>query len=235
MTTVDHPAALEPGEIIAETWHVYRAHWRYLVAVAALVFVPLGVVAQALRLLGWPGLVVSTALTLAAVFLVQGTLVYGVQALLERHRPPPSIGVTFRESRRWFAPLALASILAALTVMGGLLLLIVPGLVLLTWWVVLPPVVVIEGRPVVNSFRRARALVLGHGWPVFGVAVLTMVIQLAFSLALGLATTPLGSRGADFIGVAVGNTLSAPFVAVAWTLTYFALRGRARRTAPAAE
>lgn len=223
-----HPAALEPGEIIAQTWRVYRAHWRYLVAVAALVFVPLGIAVLALRLLGWPGLLVSTAMTLAAVFLVQGTLVYGVQALVEQRRRPPSIALTFRESRRWFAPLALASILAALSVVAGLLLLIVPGLVLLTWWVVLSPVVVIERRPVLNSFRRARALVLGRGWPVFGVAVLTMVIQLAFSLALGLATTPLGSQSADFIGVAVGNTLSAPFVAVAWTLTYFALKGSPR-------
>ncbi len=222
----DTPAAFEPGEIIARTWRVYRAHWRYLVAVAAIVFVPLGVAMLALRLLGWAGLLVSTALTLVAVFLVQGTLVYGVQALVDEHRRPPSIALTFRESRRWFAPLALASLLATLSVFAGLLLLIVPGLVLLTWWVVLSPVVVIERRPVLNSFHRARALVLGNGWPVFGVAVLTMVIQLAFSLALGLATTPLGSQSADFIGIAVGNTLSAPFVAVAWTLTYFALKGR---------
>ena len=64
----------------------------------------------------------------------------------------------------------------------------------------------------------------GSGWPVFGVALLTLLILLAFSLALGIALTPLGGAARGFLQAAIGNSLAAPFAAVAWTLTYFRLR-----------
>jgi len=54
--------------------------------------------------------------------------------------------------------------------------------------------------------------------------LITMAIQLAFSLTLGILTEPLGTLTADLVGVAVGNSLAAPLVAVAWTLTYIDLR-----------
>ena len=99
-----------------------------------------------------------------------------------------------------------------------------PGLVLLTWWLVLAPVIMLEGRGVLDCFGRSRELVRGSGWPVFGVAVLTLLVLLAFSLALGIALTPLGGAARGFLQAAVGNSLAAPFAAVAWTLTYFRLR-----------
>ena len=64
----------------------------------------------------------------------------------------------------------------------------------------------------------------GSGWPVFGVAVLTLLVLLAFSLALGIVLTPLGGVARGFLQAAIGQTLAAPFAAVAWTLTYFRLR-----------
>ena len=101
----------------------------------------------------------------------------------------------------------------------------VPGLVLLTWWLVVSPVIMLEHRPVLESFGRSRALVRGSAWPVFGVVVLTLVIILALSLVIALILLPLHSDSwRALIGQAVGNSLAAPFAAVAWTLTYFRLR-----------
>lgn len=214
---------LRPGAIVASTWAVYRANWRYLLAIAAAVFVPLGVIGLGLRYLGWPGIVAAVGLNLMAVFLVQGALVCGVQNLRDHTLHGTGVGPVLSDSRRWIIRLTVASVLAALSVFAGLVVLIIPGLVLVTWWVVLSPVVVIEERGIIASFRRSRALVLGHGWPVFGIAVLTMAIQLAFGLALGLATLPLGSVASDLFAGVVGNTLAAPFAAIAWTLTYFSL------------
>ena len=68
---------------------------------------------------------------------------------------------------------------------------------------------------------------------MFGVVVLTMLVLLAFSLALGLALTPLGGPARGFLQAAVGHTLAAPFAAVAWTLTYFRLRDLERFGGPA--
>jgi hypothetical protein len=223
---------IEPAEVIARTLRLYRDHLGLLLAIAAVAFVPLGIATPALGLLGWPGLAVATVANLAAMFLVQGAVVWTVQHLHHREggSEGPRMGEVLRASRLWFVPLAVASVLAAASVIAGLALLIIPGLILLTWWVALPAVVVLERPGLWASFRRAHELVAGHSWRVFAIAVMTMAIQLALSVALGVATAPLGAGVADLVGVAVGNTVAAPLVAVAWTLTYFDLR--ALRGAP---
>lgn len=225
---------LEAGAVVSATWRVYRDSWRYLLPIAAVVFVPIGIAGAGIARLGWPGLLAAACLDLMAVFLVQGAVVRGVQNLRDRTLPGTGVAPVFSDSRRWIGELTVVSILAALSVFAGLLLLIIPGLVLVTWWVVLSPVVVIERPGVIAAFRRSRALVLGRGWPVFGIAVLTMIIQLAFSLALGLAVMPLDSAPGDLVATIAGNILAAPFVAIAWTLTYFSLLAERRHGTTAA-
>ena len=215
---------MEPGEIMGRTWQLYRAHWRRLIAIAAIVFVPLGGIAAALALAGWPGVVAANVLSLAATFLVQGALVKAVEDLRDG-RADLGIAETFGHAGAQLVPLAAAGLLAAIGIFIGLLLLIVPGLVLWTWWLVVPAVIVLEHRPVLESFRRSRELVRGTAWPVFGVVVLTVLILVALGLAIAILLAPVDSdlwRG--FLGQAVADSLAAPFVAVAWTLTYFRLR-----------
>jgi hypothetical protein len=135
------------------------------------------------------------------------------------------IAETFGHAGALLLPLVAAGLLAAIGIFIGLLLLIVPGLVLWTWWLVVPAVIVLEHRPVLESFRRSRELVRGTAWPVFGVVVLTVLILIALGLAIAILLAPVDSdlwRG--FLGQAVADSLAAPFVAVAWTLTYFRLR-----------
>ena len=215
---------MEPGEVMRRTWEVYRANARRLIAIAAIVFVPLGGIAAALALAGWPGVVAANVLSLAATFLVQGALVKAVEDLRDG-RADLGIAETFGHAGAQLVPLAAAGLLAAIGIFVGLLLLIVPGLVLLTWWLVVPAVIVLEHRPVLESFRRSRELVRGTAWPVFGVVVLTVLILVALGLVIAIVLVPVDSdlwRG--FLGQAVADSLAAPFVAVAWTLTYFRLR-----------
>jgi hypothetical protein len=214
---------MDPGDILHQTWELYRAHLRHLVAIAAVVFVPLGVVSALLALLGWPGIVAANVLNLAAIFLVQGALVKAVEDVRDS-RQDLGIAETYGYAGQRLLPLAGAGILATIGIVLGLFLLIVPGLVLLTWWLVVSPVVMLEHRPVLESFGRSRALVRGSAWPAFGVVVLTVLVLLAFGLALGIVLLPLDDALRSFIQSAVGNSLSAPFAAVAWTLTYFRLR-----------
>jgi hypothetical protein len=215
---------MEPGDVLRRSWEVYRAHWRHLVTIAAVVLVPLGAVTAPLALLGWPGIVGANVLDLSALFLVNGALVRAVDDV-RLGRPDMSVAETFRQTGPRLVVLAVAGVLAAVAIFVGLLLLVVPGLVLLTWWFVLSPVVVLEGQGVLPAFGRSRALVRGHGWPVFGVAIVTLLVELVVSLTLGAAVLPLGSAVSSFVQTAVGNTLVSPFVAVAATLAYFELRG----------
>jgi uncharacterized membrane protein len=138
-----------------------------------------------------------------------------------------SLGETFQRVRSRIPAIAVASILAGLGIAVGLVLLIVPGLVLLTWWVLIIPVIVLEGKSAGEAFSRSRELVRGHGWSVFGVIVLTFLLLAAFSIVLSLVLTPVADWLRGFISNIVSGTLTAPFIAVVWTLLYHRLRGTA--------
>jgi len=185
---------MEPGDIMGRTWALYRAHPGYLIGIAAVVFVPLGVIGGALANLGWPGVLVANLLGLAAIFLVQGALVKAVEDVRDG-RVDLGIAGSFGHA-------------------GGRLL-----------WLVVSPVIMIEHRSVLESFGRSRQLVHGSGWPVFGVAVLTLLIIMLVGFVAALVLSPIDSDSwKTLIGQAVTNSLAAPFAAVAWTLTYFRLR-----------
>lgn len=224
---------MDPGDILRATWALYRAHWQHLVAIAAVIYVPLGAVSALLALGGWPGVLAANILSLAAIFLVQGALVKAVEDVRDG-RPDLSVSATLHHARGRLAVLAAAGLLAAIGILLGLALLILPGLVLLTWWLVLSPVIMLERCGVAHGFGRSRQLVRGNAWPVFGVALLTLLILLAFGLALGIALSPLGGAARGFLQAAIGNSLAAPFAAVAWTLTYFRLRDIEDRGPPVA-
>jgi hypothetical protein len=48
---------MRPGEILRDSWALYRTHARHLISIAAVVYLPLGVVATLLLTLGWPGVI----------------------------------------------------------------------------------------------------------------------------------------------------------------------------------
>ena len=215
---------MDPGDIIRRTWEVYRGHPRHLISIAAVVVVPLGVIAGLLANFGWPGVLVANLLGLAAIFFVQGALVKAVEDVRDG-RVDLGLAETFGYAGGRLWVLAGAGLLATVGICVGLALLIVPGLVLLTWWLVVSPVIMLEHRPILDTFGRSRALVRGEAWPVFGVLVLTLLIVLALGLVIALILAPLDSDSwRTLLGQAVGNSLAAPFAGVAWTLTYFRLR-----------
>lgn len=214
---------MDPGDILRRTWELYRSHARHLITLAAVVYVPLGVVTALMTLGGWPGVLVANILSVAGLFLVQGAVVRTVADVRDGRRDL-GVGETLGAAGRRLLPVAVAGVLATLGIIGGLLLLLVPGLILLTWWLVISPVIILESPDVAASFGRSRALVRGSAWPVFGVVVLTLLILLALGLMVGMALAPLGGSPRGFLVTAIGNSLAAPFAGVAWTLTYFRLR-----------
>jgi hypothetical protein len=228
---------MQPGEILREAWALYKAHWRHFLPLALLVFVVLSLISLVLSLLfGWFGAVLASVIGLIGVFWLQGALAEAV-ADVRDGRADLSISETLQRVRPRVASLLGAGVLAGLGVALGLLLLIVPGLVLLTWWSAIVPVIVLERVAAMESFGRSRELVRGYGWSVFGVIVLTVlvlllaVILLAIVFAIVLGWLPDGLRG--YVQSLAANTLTAPFLALAWTLMYFRLRDLKREPEPA--
>jgi len=203
---------------------MYKAHWRHLIPLAAVFYLLIALVSVLLTVaFGWVGALLSGLLSLVGVFWLQGALTEAV-ADLRDGRADLSIKQTFARVLPLLGTLFLAGLLAVLGIGLGLLLLIVPGLLLLTWWSVITPVIVLERKGVLESFGRSRELVRGHGWTVFGVIILTILILIGVGLLIGLALLWLPEEARSFVRDAVGGALTAPFTALAWTLMYFKLR-----------
>ena len=210
--------------VIGEGWQLYKAHWRHLLTFSFVVYVGVAIIGALLTLaLTWFGAILAAILSLIALFWLQAALVKAVDDVRDG-RADLSLGDTFEQAREQLSSVAVAAILAGLGIVVGLILLIVPGLVLLTWWAVIIPVVVLEKRSAGEAFSRSRELVRGHGWGVFGVIVLMVLLLIGFSLVLSLVLSPLTDWLQSFISQIVSGTLTAPFVAVVLTLLYFRLR-----------
>jgi hypothetical protein len=65
------------------------------------------------------------------------------------------------------------------------------------------------------------------------VIVLTILLFIAFRIVLGLVLIPFADWLQSFVTEIVTGTIATPFVAVAWTLLYYRLRG-AKEAAPVA-
>lgn len=223
---------MRTGDVMGEAWTAYKAHFSHLVPIAFVVYVLIALLTLLLViLLGVAGAFVGFFIGLAGVFWLQGALVVAIEDVRDG-RADLSIGETLSRVRPRLNTLTLAGILAALAIGIGLVLLIVPGLILWTWWLLIVPVIMLEGTGVTAAFGRSRELVRGHGWSVFGVLVLTILVLVAVDVAFGIVASSVDNVVVALVLDIVSQTLTAPFVALAWTLTYYRLRSLEQ---PAAE
>ena len=214
---------MQPGAVIREAWALYKAHWQHLLPIAFVVYVILGLISLVLTIaLGWVGALIGALIGIVGVFWLQATLVEAV-ADIRDGRADLTMGQTFSRAQEHIGRVAVAGILAGLAIAVGLLALIVPGLYLMTIWSVLIPVIVLERRAVMEAFGRSRELVSGNGWNVFGVIVLSFLLLIAAGIVLGIALFWLPGDFGEFVRSVVSNTITIPFVALAWTIMYFRL------------
>jgi hypothetical protein len=85
-----------------------------------------------------------------------------------------------------------------------------------------------------SALGRSNRLVSGTGWPDFGVVYTTTLLNAIATLALIPIFSFLPTFLAVWIGGVVAPCLVVPFVALAWTVTYFELRRREPAAAVAA-
>jgi hypothetical protein len=216
---------MQAGMIIGQAWDLYKRHWRHLIPVALAVYVLVALLTLLLTaLLGWVGALLGFLVSLAGVFWLQGALVLAVDEVRDG-RADLSIRETLNRVLPRLNTLTLAGLLAGLGIVIGFLLLIVPGLYLLTIWLLIVPAIMLEGHGVLSSFGRSRELVSGYGWSVFGVIVLTVAIMIAVGIGVSIVEEVLDNTLVTFLLDIATETATAPFLALAWTLTYFELRG----------
>lgn len=139
--------------------------------------------------------------------------------LAVERRTPVSLADCFSFGLSKFLPGLGLLILWILGVGIGWVLLLVPGLILITMWSASLPALVGEGRGVIESFGRSRALTKGHRWPIFGTLIVALIILYVPMLVFGGIV--LGSSAT----LLSGQTLSPMFylvsLAYGWVASMF--------------
>lgn len=214
---------MQAGTVIGKAWDMYKAHWRHLIPIAFVVYVLISLLILLLTSLGWLGAVLGFFVSIAGVFWLQGALVLAVDDVRDG-RADLSLSQTLDRVTPHLATLVAAGLLAGIAIAFGFILLIVPGLFLLTIWLLIVPAIMLENCGVSQSFGRSQDLVRGYGWSVFGVIVLTFLIFIGVGLVFGILESALDSAWLSFALNVVLQTITAPFLALAWTTTYYELR-----------
>lgn len=220
--------------VIGEAWGLYKAHWRHLLTISFVVYLAVALLSilLAVILVDWLAGLIAFVISIVAVFWTQGALVKAVDDVRDG-RPDLSLGETFQRVQPQLGAIIVAGILAGLGIGIGFLLFIVPGLLLLTWWAVIIPAIVLEQRSAGEAFSRSRELVRGNGWGVLGVIVLTILLLFAFLIVLTIVLAPFAEWLRSFLSNLISGTVTAPFIAVVYTLLYYRLRGAKETPEPA--
>jgi hypothetical protein len=220
------------GGVLSEAIELYRRFFTRFFLTAAAVFVVLNLFTAIVadvndggtNAVGAVWSLVSLVVVIVGSLWLQGALTATV-ADVRDGRADDDIETTFKRVRPSLGPLFVAGLLTGLGIALGFLALIVPGFILLTRWILVTPAVVLERRSATDAMRRSWHLVRGHGWKVFAVILITMLVS-AIGQSIAIAVFAfLPDFLQTWIGGLVANSLVAPFVALAWTVMYFRLRG----------
>jgi hypothetical protein len=215
---------MQIGDPISEGWDIYKRFWRHLIPIALVTYLVISLISLLLALAGGIiGALAAIVVTIAGVFLLQAAL---VEAVADVRDGRADLTLTETLSRVWprVGTVAVTAILAGIAIAIGFILFIAPGLYLITIWSVVVPAIVLEKRGVGEAFGRSRSLVKGYGWTVFGVVIVTFVINAIAAIVLGLVFHGLPTALGRYLGDVIANSLIAPFVAATWTSLYFRLK-----------
>jgi len=236
------PRPMGVGEILRAAFRLYQRHWRTLVAIAAVVVVPItllqyllgnqvrsqsqvtngAVVSTPSWAVGISGLVAAVAGVLMYLVLT-GAITRAVAA--EVAGQDPGLEQSYRFGFYRLGSVLLVSVLVGLATLAGLILLVIPGIYIGVRLAVSIEALVVEGRRGTGSMGRSWELVGGHWWHAFGTLV---VAGLLTGLVNTLITAPFGATSwvAQAVVAAVATTITLPYGALVGVVLYLDLRAR---------
>lgn len=214
------PGRLDTAAVFERIFAIYRRQAGVLLPAAAIVYL-VPSVAGLSRSFGAQVFALAAAL-IAAVW-YQGMVVQAVRDIQDGVRDL-SLGALFRSVSPVLAQLLWTAILVGIGFFLGFAVFIIPGLWVLTQWWVAAPVVVIESHSAPRALGRSRELVRGHGWQVFSVMVVTLLIVfLAYRTLIALAVAISDTTVTFVLANLVAGVLTAPIVALSSAVLYLEL------------
>lgn len=215
----------------AAIWRTYRGWASSILLLAAIVFVPLGLLNALTFDVELDSLDVTNGIKLAALALAVGAVTLtgllgevffsGAIAVSLTHPhgedPPPLREIARRLN---YGRLIAVDLLFVAIVAVGLLLGLVPGILAFVWLGLAGPVVELEDRSATGALRRSVALVRGNFWLVF--LVLAPIELVGDAIGGGLAALVHDLFGHTFLATWLAESLAdaalSPVFAVAAVL-----------------
>src|SRR5512132_3940199 len=241
------PRPMGIGEILSTALQLYRRHWRTLLAIAAVVVVPLtllqyllgdlvrtqgetirnGVVETSTWAVGIAGLLAALA-GLLMYLVLTGAITRAVAA--EVAGEDPSVEQSYRFGFHRLGSVLLVSVLVGLATIAGFILFIIPGIWIGVRLAVSVEALVVEGRRGTQAMGRSWELVGGHWWHAFGALV---VAGLLTGLVNAVITTPFNNTSwfVQAIAAAVATVITMPYSVLVGVLLYLDLRARTENLA----
>jgi hypothetical protein len=235
------PRPLGIGEILSTAFQLYRRHWRTLLAIAAVVVVPLTLLQY---LLGdWVrtrGEVTSLQEVSTATWAVGAAGLAGLAGLLmylvltgaitravaaEVAGEDPSVEQSYRFGFHRLGSVLLVSVLVGLATIAGFILLVIPGIYIGVRLAVSVEALVVEGRRGTQAMGRSWELVGGHWWHAFGALV---VAGLLTGVVNAVITSPFSNTSwfVQAVAAAVATVITLPYGVLVGVLLYLDLRAR---------
>jgi hypothetical protein len=215
----------------ARIWRTYWAWASSILLLAAIVFVPLGLLNALTLNVELDSLNITNGIKLAALALAVGAVTVtgllgevffsGAIAVSLTH-PHGEDSPPLREIARRlkYGRLIAVDLIFVAAVALGLLLGFVPGILAFVWLGLAGPVVELEERTAVGALRRSASLVRGNFWLVFG--VLAPIEVIGDAIGTGLAALVHEVLGHTFLATWLAESLAdaalSPVFAVAAVL-----------------
>ncbi|MHA1537935.1 MAG: hypothetical protein ACTSUD_10300 [Alphaproteobacteria bacterium] len=146
--------------------------------------------------------VVLMLLNLILTYLATAAIAYGTFKAIQGQRA--GIADCLSRGLAMVFPVLGVAILSALAILLGTILLIVPGFIVLTILYVAVPAAVVERPGVINAMSRSAELTKGYRWPVFGIIVILILINIGTSM---LVSVPFLASGMKTLSMLTWNAL----------------------------
>ena len=226
-------------------WRTYRGWAPSILLLAAIVFIPLGLLSALTLNVELDALNITNGIKLAALALAVGAVTLtgllgevffsGAIAVSLTHPhgedPPPLREIARRLN---YGRLIAVDLLFVAIVALGLLLAVVPGILAFIWLGLAGPIVELEDRSAIGALRRSLQLVRGNFWLVFGVLAPIEIVGDAVGAGLAaLVHTLLGhTLLATWLAESLADAALSPAFAVAAVLLTVELMREKEGAAP---
>lgn len=214
------------GEILSESATLVVERAGLLVAIAAIVYVPLAAVPDLVfGGLDETGLAAGVLVVLGALLfapVVTGAITFALgEVYLDR---PVSITCALRAGIELLPRLVGTWLIASLAIFAGMLLLVVPGVYLMLVWFLVTQVMIFEHVFGTRALARSRELMRGHLWRALGLLLVGALLTTVFAALVdgALAELPVLAP----IGAGIAQAVSMAYLSALSVLLYFDVRAR---------